>query len=539
VTRPDARVGLRRRRSLGMAAVLAALVAGAAASHGCVDDRAKVAQAVFFCNPSSRSADADCGKGFVCYSAVQSLGGSICVPACDPAQPASCKGVCTATGACLAGCKVPGPGQPDGCPPPLICRRTTISPSEAQLHDDGVCLPINSSCTSSLDCTSPVFNECTSSINGATQGAGLLPSGEICVQGRCSALGVSCEPGSACVKDIIPAPIPAPDFCSPICSSARKRPDGGVLNECVPGMTCLSDAFPSLDAPACAPGFPGWLCVDDLGCTAGKCEGWGDVDPRMKDFDTCSPICKSDDDCVAFDRGGNPNVITRNTCHNGYCRNLQSLFFPLTCLKSTDRCQLDPDRSQCVLLTSPRTAGDMGTGSTCGKFDPMNTGLGAFGGQALTCARPCTTRSDCDDLSKTMQVPLTCLPTATAGSRCLPPLPFMTPCNDDGDCFGDLTCQVNADNEKVCSRPCTSSADCAQDPALGGTFACAKICVPKVESGCPATTSDQCISGRLGGPAAAPTCKSPLDWACNKDEQCESGHCVIIDGTSPPFGRCE
>jgi hypothetical protein len=524
-----------------LAAMAVAVIVGAAASHGCVDDRARAEQGVFFCNPSSRTADADCGRGFMCYSAVQSLGGSICVARCDPGQPASCKGVCTANGACLARCRVPDQGQPDHCPQPLICRRTTISPTESTSGDDGVCLPINSSCKFSTDCSSPVFNECTSAINGAAQGAGLLQTGEVCVQGKCSSRGIACEPGSACVKDILPPTIPAPDVCSPICSSQRKLPDGGVLNECLPGMTCLSDAFPSTDAPACAPGFPGWLCVDDLGCTAGRCQGWGDVDARMKSFGTCSPTCSSDKECVAFDRGGNPNAITRNTCHNGFCRNLQSLMFPQTCLRAGDRCQLDTDLSECVSLTLPRPPADMGGTSNCGKFDPMNTGLGAFGGQALTCARKCGQTSECSDLSKKLGVVLACLPTATQGPRCLPSLPFFTPCTGNADCLGNLACLPNASGATVCTRSCNVSDDCAQEP-LGSAFYCSdtKICIPKIESGCPSPSKDACISGLLGtGPGGMPSCLSPLDWACNDNVQCLSGHCVLIDGTSPPFGRCE
>jgi len=179
------------------------------------------------------------------------------------------------------------------------------------------------------------------------------------------------------------------------------------------------------------------------------------------------------------------------------------------------------------------------TASSCGKFDPTNTGLGAFGGQALTCARACTARSDCDDLSKLLQVPLSCLPTEGAGNRCLPSLPVMTGCNDDDDCIAGLTCQPNADKQKVCTIACQTSADCAKNQALGSTFACVgNLCQPKVESGCSATSDDLCISGRRGG-AMGLVCVSPVDWACNKDEQCQTGHCVLIDGTSPAFGRCE
>jgi len=308
-------------------------------------------------------------------------------------------------------------------------------------------------------------------------------------------------------------------------------------------MTCLSDAFPQTDSPACAPGFPGLLCVDSLGCTAGACASWGDVDPIMQGLETCSPKCNSDDDCVAFDRGGNPSVITRNTCHNGVCRSLQSLFFPLTCLRPGDHCQLDPDQSICELLDAAPATGapDMaGQPPSCGPVDPLQMGLGAFGGSALVCTRTCKVRSDCDDLSQKLNVPLGCDDTRV-GKRCVPILPFITHCQTSDDCFGKLSClpmTTAPSSPLVCTQKCQSHADCASNPALGSTFACVGgQCTPKIEAGCPSTVADVCISGQLDG--SGKKCVSPLDWACTADGQCTSGHCVFIEGTQPAFGRCE
>ena len=53
----------------------------------------------------------------MCYSAAQAVGGSICVPACDPNNPATCAGACTESGACLQRCKVPQSATDvEGCP---------------------------------------------------------------------------------------------------------------------------------------------------------------------------------------------------------------------------------------------------------------------------------------------------------------------------------------------------------------------------------------------------------------------------------------
>ena len=226
---------------------------------------------MFFCNPASRTADADCGKGFMCYSSAQALGGSVCLPECDPNDATTCNGACTQSGACLTRCTVPKLATDvDPCPAPLVCARTTDSPIEAVGGNDGVCLPLNAVCASNADCTSPVFTECTATVNGSAQGMGLLTSGNVCVQGKCNGHGIAVRAGLGLRRDVLPDTIPAPDVCSPICTPVRDRKPGVAFNECLPGLTCLSDAFPQTDAPACAPGFPGWLCVDDLGCTAGE-----------------------------------------------------------------------------------------------------------------------------------------------------------------------------------------------------------------------------------------------------------------------------
>ena len=133
------------------------------------------------------------------------------------------------------------PGEIDPCPAPLICRRTTDSPLEAA---GGARRRLPAAQRRLLDATttahSPVFNDCTSNVNGATQGTGLLTTGKICVQGKCGARDIACEPGSACIRDVLPSTIPAPDVCSPICTPVRDRK---------PTAACSTSACPA--APAC------------------------------------------------------------------------------------------------------------------------------------------------------------------------------------------------------------------------------------------------------------------------------------------------
>ena len=513
-------------RGAGFVAMALAFVVGVAASHGCVDDRKKIAAKVFFCDPTSRTADTDCGAGYTCYSAAQALGGSICAPQCDPTNPGTCKGVCTQSRACLTPCKVPSaPGDVDSCPAPLVCGRITASPIEAQAGPDGVCLPFNAVCAASSDCMSPVFTECASTVNGSTQGGPtLLQAGNACVQGKCSERNIACEPGSACIASILPNSIPAPDVCSPICTPVRDRKPGATFNECMPGYTCLSDAFPQTDAPACAPGFPGWLCVDNAGCTAGGCYDWGDTSDKFKGFATCAPPCKTDDDCVPYDRGGNPVFLSHNTCHDGICRNYSSIFFPMTCLRDGDPCQLDSE-ARC---TAP--AADMGV-------VPM--GLGAFGGAAAICVHGCLSPSDCITPGAALHIPMTC---GSIGpfNACVPMIPSLINCTTSDECFGDLTC-VGPAGKAVCTKHCLSNDDCANDAALGSVFYCnaTNLCAPRVASGSLALTTDGCLSGKgITQPGGGVKCVSPTNWACSADDQCLNGQCDLFPKTDPTFGRC-
>jgi hypothetical protein len=522
---PRSTVGSRRPipRALGLFAIALAFVVGVVTAHGCVDDRKQVREGVFYCNPESRTADEDCGTGYVCYHALQALGGSICVKRCDPGDPSTCDGACTESGACLQRCTVPAMDSPDPCPEPLLCRRTTISPLEAKGGNDGVCLPVNSICSTAQDCTSPIFTTCSSFTSGARQGPGLLTTGEVCLQGNCRSRNIACLPGSACVPNLLPPEVPSPDVCSPVCTPARDRTPGVPFNECAPGLTCLSDSFPEIEAPVCAPGFPGWLCTDSLGCTAGGCFDWSPIDPRFTGFKTCAPQCESDVECMPYDRSSNPNAITHNTCMKGRCRSLSSLFFPMTCLGNSSTCALLPE-AKCVAPP----ASDMGTGG----------GLGAFGGQTSMCVQGCSTRDDCLGPERALHVPFTC-GSVNGVPACVPIVPFVTDCKDDRDCYGDLTCltvSLGGTTRQTCTRRCTSSDDCAMDDALGGSFTCtpANVCTPRLQAGDLTPGSELCLSGiSIGG-----ICKSPTGWACTADAQCANGQCNFLANVDPPFGRC-
>ena len=395
----------------------------------------------------------------MCYAAAQAVGGSICVPPCDPNDPDDLQRRVHRVGRLPArAARVPAtPARTStvrrrssaGARPSRRSRRPTATTASA-------CRSTRS-CSTNADCTSPVFTRVHQQRQRRHQRPGLLTTGEICVQGKCSERGIACEPGSACVRDVLPKSIPAPDVCSPICTPVRDRKPGQSFNECLPGLTCLSDAFPQTDAPACAPGFPGWLCVDDIGCTAGGCYDWGDTSPKFEGFKTCAPPCKTDDDCFPYDRGGNPVFLSHNTCHDGVCRNFASMFFPVTCLRD-ERAVPARSRGQVHRAVDGHGHGD-------DRFRSARSA--ARRRSACTAARR---RRTATTMAAALHIPMTC-GTINQFSACVPMFPFIINCTDSSECYGDLTCEGPA-GKSVCTRRCTSSADCADDPALGTTFTC-------------------------------------------------------------------
>jgi hypothetical protein len=212
--------------------------------------------------------------------------------------------------------------------------------------------------------------------------------------------------------------------------------------------------------------------------------------------------------------------LSHNTCHDGVCRNWASVFFPMTCLRDNDPCKLDPE-AKCIAPSN-----DMGMVPTMG--------LGAFGGAAAICVHGCSAPSDCDQMAAALKIPMTC-GSIGSFSACVPMIPFLINCTTSAECFGDLTCEGSA-GKAVCTKRCTTTADCTNDSALGSTFTCAanNLCVPKQAAGNNANMSDDCLSGK----AINGVCVSPTGWACTANAQCANGQCILLPNTDPAFGRC-
>jgi len=494
-----------------------ALTVGAVLASGCGDDRERIVASVFTCNPASPTADFDCGEGYFCYSAAEAIGGSVCVPTCDPSDPKTCEGgICSLGGACLRRCKV---GTTDGCggaASPLLCLRQTAMPEVDGL--DGICSPVSSLCASSADCRSPVYSLCGTSSTADRFGAPHQNDGQVCLQGGCVAAGTACVPGSSCIRKVVPASFDnIPDVCTPNCV-ARSVPgsDGGLVDECMLGLTCLSDVLPQTERRVCVPGFAGFLCRNKLGCLSGDCQGWGDVAPEMADFRTCDPPCSSDDDCLAYDGNANPNAFSKFVCRGGRCRSQLSLGLPELCLREKDACKLDPE-AECRVPTEILGPPPDGGAPSCGN----QFSFGANSNTTVTCVRRCGGDDDCARLSSASHIKHVCIL-----GICLPVLPYLTPCGSTSQCLGGLTCEKPPVDSlySVCTLRCSSPIDCAAHPALGSSFACQDgLCVPKTRAGCPPPTplAELCLGGEL----AQGQCVSPPGWPCDADSECKSGSC--------------
>lgn len=477
---------------------------------GCNDDRKRVQADVFLCNPASHTANYDCGDGYVCYTATQAIGDSICVPRCDPQNPEkTCPGgACTRTGECLTRCRVEDGAK--ACPAGdgiLSCVRTTYSPLEND-GKNGVCGPVAFTCSNTSDCLSPVFNICTSDTNGQNADPTLLRTGSVCAQGFCSRDGVACEPGSTCIKNVLGEAVPnAPDVCTPNCQRQMMPGSDMGVDQCVVGFTCLDEAFPQTTVRVCAPGVPGWLCTSNLGCVAGGCVSWG---PPYDEINACSPACTQDSDCRIYDRAGgptavgNPTFASHFTCVNQRCRNLQTLFFVDSCLNTSDGCQLD-DKATCI---APDMAGTDGTNAT-----------------GPACVHNCDGDDECDSLSSATHVRHVC---DLGSHRCIPAVPFVYQCAGDASCTAGLSCVATPLGNR-CTKSCDNNDDCAKDPLMSSNYGCLlpfHVCVPKQAAGSPPLISPQPPELCLSGLAPNGYCQSPKDWVCDHDNECVSGKCV-------------
>ncbi len=215
---------------------------------GCSVSRpADLTDRLWTCQESS-----DCMGGWACADR-SVLGDDFCRPACDRASPASCDGVCTKTGECLATCMLLG-DQTTSCPVDHACVRTDL------LGEEGICFP-TASCSRSDECAdgSRCFND-------VFRLPSLVPGLEYASDHLyCVAVPDAmnrCPTGYA----FVPSSDPNEPFCLPRCDTDSAR--------CPPNLTCIRDfgfVFGQPGVDICHPGYWALPCDDDAQCMVGRC----------------------------------------------------------------------------------------------------------------------------------------------------------------------------------------------------------------------------------------------------------------------------
>ncbi len=237
-------------RGLWALAVAAALVGCAVTPPAVIDD------GLFACTDPAE----DCGPGQGCAEG-NVYSPDFCRPACDPDDPSSCPGgVCTARGACLAGCTILADGSDTGCAEEFTCVRIDA------LRDDGVCWPVDG-CTRSDECDDET-EQCINEALGLPAMTSSLSFDNL----YCTARP---DEEQRCPEGYLTFDAPSPTdlrgtvrVCYPPCAV-----DGSTL--CPPATTCFGpfgDIFTgSPERPPCFPGFWGLPCEDDTHCLIGRC----------------------------------------------------------------------------------------------------------------------------------------------------------------------------------------------------------------------------------------------------------------------------
>ncbi len=196
---------------------------------------------------------ADCVEGWGCADG-SAVADDFCRPVCDPDAPASCDGVCTPSGECLAGCRMLG-DETSRCPEGHTCIRTDL------LGDEGVCFPVEG-CSRSDECGPDT--RCLNDVLGlpaVVPGVPYAADHLYCIavpdaEGRCPTGYMTLPAGAS----------EASAGCVPRCDRGSAR--------CPPDLTCLEDLGYLFGQPGASPCYAGlWElpCDDDAQCLVGRC----------------------------------------------------------------------------------------------------------------------------------------------------------------------------------------------------------------------------------------------------------------------------
>lgn len=342
-----------------------------------------------------------------------------------------------------------------------------------------------------------------------------------------------CGPCMGCVGNVCqagPAVLCMEDIDCPVGQVCKVNPDNACLNMCIPVGGCQSDA----DCGQCqvclggvCVGNEGVMCFADGDCDAGY---WCKVNAEDPCANSCIPDggCNTDDDCgeckvcmggecsgpgVACKSDGdcpfpkkckiNPDDVCNNMCTSGQ-----------GCVSSNDcgACQVCMD-GECV------DAGEV----MCESDDDCMFGLVCKIDENNPCNNQCVQYKDCwenDDCGECKM--------CKSGS-CTPSGPNQ--CKSDSDCPDDKVCQKNA--EDPCQNTCVTGGVCDVDDDCGSCESCmGGECTPAGEiicaddgdcdgdMVCEIDVDDPCSSACVNPP---PECEADDD--CDGCMKCVNGEC--------------
>jgi hypothetical protein len=534
----------------------AACIALALSAIGCTVDEV-APTAIFQCDPSHNLANpgsgqidnADCGDGYTCYDAVASIGFAFCAPQCGANGTCPSGFHCTGKGGCIQSCD---PGSGDGsCPTPLHC----ISVKGAVGPTVGACLPAVGVCRSDDDCTSATFDYCFANALRANLAPDAGAPVSFCLESGCLENGAACEPGSTCIKKLLPPVVNAPDICAPDCDHNL---------ECPPSLTCIGKTLPATRSRMCIPGFYDFPCSNDIECLTplSECALLLDEAPPL-DRHVCAVSCTTVDDCNrnAPAPTQNPAPVNVYACRNNHCASFGGLANALFCLQPGKECG---PGATCESLVVPT-----GGGSDGGVLPNCAAGVAVTSGAPPACLKECTGNvlgaTGCSDLEQALGAPLTCVdvsnvnpmmtpfaPDAVYGIKnhqkvCVPRLPGLT-CDpaasaQNGDnpvCLHGLTCLLPPVGVvSICTKKCGADDDCNSDAnglVLGPGFAClGAVCVPRTPSGRPPPGNPMLCMDPIHQLRNG-VCVSASGRPCDDGSECLSGVCNL---TCAGQGTCQ
>ena len=390
-----------------------------------------------------------------------SLPGGCCRPLDDGARGCFPAGDCLGTAPAGAGC----PGGVRDCDPQMA-DRCVVGP-----RGHGFC---TLGCADDSECASFGEGSCCQPLEG---GGSVCAPPWMCALERnpggpgtpCTAGFYSCDPARAtrCI-----AAAPGASVCTVGCATDADCEPVFASGCCVIGGAGAQGCLPSPDCAAIDhPGPAGTACVGPLDCpaTAPLCFGLHTGAPHV-----CSLACASDFDCG-------------NDFPGGCC--VEGAGGVVACLPA-DLCAVSPP---------PGIAGGPCQAGAC---DPLSTDgcLAELGGSGL-CTLACAYPSDCPPAfgdgccASAGASAAVCLPADACGVGSGPP-GAACPGGFAADCDAKAShlCVTVTDGASLCTRHCTSTADCQlvfEGGCCVGTSEGPRVCMPA--SAC---------AGGAGGPGA-------------------------------------